>query len=202
MKLYSFTGSCALATQIVLEWIGKPYTLELMDKADLGKPEYLAISPNGTVPAIEHEGWSLWGNSAILNYLTDCSPEAGLNGDGSPRSRAEVARWLGLISSDVHPAFKPLFGATAYLDDDAARKTRENARARLRKYYELLDQQLAGRDWLTGQRSIADAYLFITLVWTDLVDVNIEGLEHLAAFSERMRADSGVQNALKAQGLS
>lgn len=201
MKLYSFSGSCALATHIVLEWIGKPYTLELLEKDDLSRPEFLALNPNGTVPVIEEDGWSLYENSAILNYLADRSPEAGLNGDGTPRGRAEVGRWLGFISSDVHPAFKPLFGATAYLESDAARKTREHARTRLRKYYELLDQQLAGRDWLTGQRSIADPYLFVTLMWTGMVQVNIEGLDHLAAFTERMRADSGVQNALKAQGL-
>ena len=46
-------------------------------------------------------------------------PASGLGGNGTPESRAEINRWLAFVNSDVHPAFKPLFGATAYLGDDA-----------------------------------------------------------------------------------
>lgn len=201
MKLYSFPGSCALATNIALEWTGAPYTLELIKKEDLDKPELRRLNPNHKVPILEVDGWVLYENAAILNYLADTHEDAKLGGD-DPKQRAEINRWLGVINSDMHPAFKPLFGATAYLEDKAAiEKTREHARKELRTYFERLDKQLAGHEWIAGTRSIADPYLFVLLMWTHLVKVDLSGLDHLKKFEQRMRADAGVKKALKAQGL-
>lgn len=202
MKLYSFSGSCALATHIVLEWIGKPYTVQLMQKDDLSKPDYLKLNPNHQVPTIDEDGWVLYENAAILNYLADKYPEAGLGGDGTPRGRAEVNRWLAIINSDMHPAFKPLFGTTNYLDDPTMiAKTHDNARARLRVYFEQMDKQLGKHEWLAGTRSIADPYLFVLLRWAKGVKVDLSGLDNLKQFEQRMRADAGVQNALKGERL-
>ncbi len=202
MKLYTFPGSCALATHIALEWAGEPYTLKVLQKDDLGKPAFLKLNPNHQVPTIEDDGWVLTQNAAVLNYVADRHPESKLGGDGSARSRAEVNRWLGILNSDMHPAFKPLFGATAYLGDDAAiAKTQQNARERLRTYFEEMNEQLGKHDWLAGIRSIADPYLFVMLRWARAVKVDLTGLDHLKTFEKRMRDDPSVQKALKAQGL-
>lgn len=202
MKLYSFAGSCALGTHIVLEWIGKPYEVKMIQHDDLTKPEMLKLNPNHQVPIIDEDGWILFENAAILNYLADKFPTTKLGGDGTPKSRAEINRWLAIINSDVHPAFKPLFGATNYLDDKAAiEKTHANARKVLRRYFEEFDAQLGKHDWIAGTRSIADPYLFVTLRWAKGVKVDLSGLDNLKKFEQRMRADAGVQRALKAQGL-
>lgn len=202
MKLYSFSGSCALATHIVLEWIGKPYTVHMLQKEDLTKPDFLKLNPNHTVPVLDVDGWVLYENAAILNYLADSFPEVGLGGDGSPRSRAEINRWLAVINSDVHPTFKPLFGTTAYLEDEAMiEKTRQEALRRLRGYFELLDKPLAQSDWLAGNRSIADPYLFVVLRWAHAVQIDLSGLDNLKRFEQRMRADAGVRKALREQKL-
>lgn len=202
MKLYSFAGSCALATHIVLAWIGKPFEVKMVDKADLHTPEMLKLNPNHQVPILDDGGWTLVENAAILNYLADKFPDAKLGGDGTPRGRAEVNRWLAMLNSDVHPAFKPLFGATNYLDDAAMiEKSHANARKVLRKYFEEFDAQLATHDWLAGTRSIADPYLFVVLRWAPAVKVDLSGLANLKKFEHRMRADAGVQRALKEQNL-
>ena len=202
MKLYSFSGSCALATHIVLEWIGKPYTVQLVQKDDLFKPDYLKLNPNHQVPTIDEDGWVLYENAAILNYLADKFPEARLGGDGTPRSRAEVNRWLAIINSDMHPAFKPLFGATDFLGDQGMiKKTHDTARARLRVYFEQMNKQLGKHEWLAGTRSIADPYLFVLLRWAKGVKVDLSGLDNLKKFEQRMRADASVQKALKAERL-
>ena len=105
-------------------------------------------------------------NSAILNYLADTFPDARLGGDGTPKGRAEVNRWLAFVNSDMHPEFKAFFGATAYLEDAATiEKTQQHAREVLRSQFERVDGQLAGREWLVGSRSIADPYLFVVLRW-------------------------------------
>ena len=119
MKLYTSPGACSTADHIVLEWIGKPYQVQVVTREMRATPEFRALNPAGAVPVLEDDGWVLTQNMAILHYLTDRFPEAGLCGDGTPESRAEVNRWLAFVNADLHPAFKPLFGATAYLEDPA-----------------------------------------------------------------------------------
>ncbi len=112
-------------------------------------------------------------------------------------------RWLGFVNSDVHPAFKPLFGSTAYLEDEAAvEKTKAHSRRMLRRLFELVDAQLKGRDWIAGQRSIADAYLFVVVRWAYAVKIDLSGLAEMARYYERLQKDPGVIKALAAEGLS
>jgi len=203
MKLYSFAGSCALASQIAFEWSGKPYTLELIKKEDLDSAKFKQLNPSHHVPILEGDGWVLDQNAAILSYIADIAPDAKLDGDGTPLGRAEVNRWLGLVNSEIHPAYKPLFGATAYLDDEAAiEKTKDDARTKLRRMFERCNDQLGKHAWIAGDmRSIADTYLFVVLRWARGAKVDLSGLENLKKFEQHMRADAGVQRALKAQGL-
>lgn len=201
MKLYYTPGACSMSDHIALEWTGKPYTAQKMTKQDLKKPEYLKLNPSGAVPVFEQDGWVLTQNAAILNYLADSSPESRLGGDGTAQARAEVNRWLAFLNADVHPTFHPLFGSTAYLGEEAAAKTKDAARKKLRGYFERLDAQLKGHDWIAGSRSIADPYLFVVTRWAKAMDVDLSGLDNLAKFEQRMRADAGVQKVLKEEGV-
>ncbi len=203
MKLHYSPGACSLADHIVLEWIGRPYEAVRHSREDRASAAFRALNPAGAVPVLEEDGWVLTQNAAILNYLADIFPESGLGGDGSPRGRAEVNRWLAFVNSDVHPAFKPLFGATAYLQDaTAVGKSKDAARKSLRGLFERADAQLAGKDWLTGSRSIADPYLYVVMRWAKAQDVDLSGLDNLARFVGRMEADPAVRKVLADEGLS
>jgi glutathione S-transferase len=203
MKLYYSPNTCASADHIVLEWIGKPYQTQRLSREERSAPAFKAINPAGAVPVLDVDGWVLTQNAAILNYLADTHPEAKLGGDGSAKGRAEVNRWLAFVNSDVHPAFKPLFGATAYLEDAAAiDKTKENAKASLRSLFERADAQLAGNDWIAGTRSVADPYLYVTLRWAKGTGVDLSGLDNLARFVARIEADPGVRKVLAEEGLA
>jgi len=200
MKLYYMPGACSLADLIVLQWAGMPHERVRMDLASLKSPGYLAINAGGTVPLLEEGDFRLTENVAILGYLADLNPHAQLIGDGTPRGRAEVMRWLGFLNSDVHKAFKPIFTPGRFLADPAfAEALASTARVHVREYLERLDAQLAGRDWLTGQRSIADPYLFVILRWAFGKNVDMRGLENLARFADRMNADAGVRAALDSE---
>lgn len=202
MKLYTSPGTCALADHIVLQWIGKPFEAQVVSRDERRTPAYLKLNPAGAVPVLDDDGFVLTQNAAILNYLADLNPDAKLGGDGTPKGRAEVNRWLAFLNADVHPGFHPLFGSTAYLGDDAAiEKTKAAARKKLRGYFERADAQLGGKDYLTGARSIADPYLFVVTQWAKKFEVDLAGLDNLAAFDKRMAADAGVQAAMKAEGL-
>lgn len=203
MKLYYSPGACSLADHIVLEWIGRPYEAVRVSRDERKSPAFLELNPAGAVPVLQDGDWVLTQNSAILNFLADSFPEAALGGDGTPKGRAEVNRWLSFVNSDVHPAFKPLFGATAYLEDEAAiDKTRDAARKSLRGLFERADSQLADNEWIAGDRSIADPYLYVVTRWAKAQDVDLSGLDNLARFSARMEADPAVRKALAEEGLS
>lgn len=200
MKLYHMPGACSLADLIVLQWIGADHEPVRMSLDSIKSPDYLAINPGGTVPLLAHGDLSLTENVAILGYLADLHPHARLAGDGSPRGRAEVMRWLAFLNSDVHKAFKPLFAPERFLDErDLDEQLAANARRHVRAYLERLDGALADRDWLTGQRSIADPYLYVVLRWAQAKGVDMAGLDALAAFHERMSRDPAVRDALRAE---
>ena len=200
MKLYYFPGSCALADHVVLEWIGAPYETVKLDRSGVKSPEFLALNPSGSVPVLIDGDFVLTQNVAILSYLAELHPQARLYGDGTPRGRAEVMRWLGVLNSDLHPAFKPIFQPARFHPDAAAAGVlADTARAQVRKLFELLDNRLRGRDWLVDTRSIADPYLFVMLRWARRIKVDASGLDNLARFFERMQADRGVGAALTSQ---
>ena len=120
----------------------------------------------------------------------------GSAGGDTPQGRAEVNRWLALVNADIHPTFKPLFGATAYLEDAAMiERTKQATRDKLRTYYEQVDAQLDGRDWIAGTRSIADPYLLVTLRWARKFGVDLSGLANVERYITRMEDDPGVRAA-------
>jgi glutathione S-transferase len=202
MKLYYSPGACSLADHIALQWIGQPYEAIRVSREDRKTPAYLKINPAGAVPAFEQDGWVLTQNAAILNYLADSFPQAGIGGDGTPKGRAEVNKWLALVNSDIHPAFHPLFGSTAYLGDETLiDKSKDVARTKLRGLFERVDAQLAGKDWISGNRSIADPYLYVVSRWAKAQGIDLTGLDNLVRFVARMEADSAVQKVLKDEGL-
>lgn len=204
MKLYTKPGACSTADHIALQWTGAPYEFQVMDAKSLKEPAFLALNPAGSVPVAVDGDFVLTQNAAILGYIADTAPDAGLVGDGSPRQRAEAMRWIAFVNSDLHPAFKPLFGPGNYMRGSEHYDTvKDVARERVRKQFETADARLGETgNWLAGFRSGADAYLFVTLLWADKVGVDVSGLAHLAAFQQRMQADPAVQAVLKAEGLA
>jgi glutathione S-transferase len=200
MKLYYFPGSCALAGHIVLEWIGAPYEAVRMSSADVKTPQYLALNPEGVVPLLVDGDFTLAQNVAILSYLAERYPEARLLGDGTPRGRAQVLRWLALLNSDVHPAFKPIFVPARFLPQPKlARALADAAAVNVRRYFALLDKRLEGRRWLVDQKSIADPYLFVMLRWAIRLDIGLDGFTNLSQFAARMEADPSVRSAITAE---
>lgn len=203
MKLYTKPGACSTADHIALRWAGGPFEVRVMDSQDLKSDWYRAINPSGSVPALEDGDFVLTQNAAILGYIADRFPNARLGGDGSARERAEVARWLAFVGSDVHPGFLPLFHPERFIGDETQHEAlKQAARGRLRGLFERVDRHLVDRDWLAGFRSVADPYLYIMLRWAQATAVDLEELPQLAAFKRRMERDDGVRAALTAEGLS
>ncbi|UYO92126.1 glutathione S-transferase family protein [Pollutimonas sp. M17] len=203
MKLYYLPGACPLASHIALEWIGKPYETQAVGRDELKQAPFLSLNPLGAVPVLVDGDLTLTQSAAILEYLAELNPEAGLMPD-TPRGRAEVRRWLGLVNADIHRTFANIFAAGYFAGDseEFQRKLSETSAAKLVQLFGVADKQLEGKDWIAGTRSVADPYLYTVLRWAKAKNVDLGSMKNLQAFHARMEADPGVQAALKAQGLS
>src|SRR5690606_25593073 len=127
---------------------GEPYQLKLAGSRVRQSDAFKQINPSATVPVlVDDDGWVLNQNVAILNYLAESHPKAGLTGDDA-RSRAIVNRWLGYINSDVHKAFSPLMHAERLPGNLAAQQQAlDNAKTVLRRHFEVLDLELRQHPW-------------------------------------------------------
>lgn len=202
MKLYYLPGACPLAPQIVMEWMGLPYELKEVPRAELKAPAFLALNPQGSVPVLIDGDLTLTQSVAILEYLNERHPQAGLHGQ-TPKDRAEVRRWLSFCNADLHRTFAIIFGVQTYTDDPATQKQLiAKASERLLFLFGIANQQLADQDYLAGSRSIADPYLYTVLRWARAKELALTGMTNLDNFFKRMDADASVQAALKAQGLN
>jgi glutathione S-transferase len=157
----------------------------------------------GAVPAIDDEGFTLTQNCAILEYLAEKNPEAHLLGGDSLKARSEARRWLAFCNSDIHKTYSMIFGAARLLNDAAGQaELSGNASQRVRDMYGIIDKHLAGRDWLSEGRSVADAYLYVTLRWASAKKIDLADMPNIQAHFKRMSADPAVQAALSAEGLN
>ncbi|MEZ2720942.1 glutathione S-transferase family protein [Paenalcaligenes hominis] len=200
MKLYYLQGACSLAIHIVLEWIGEPYESESIARTELKSERFLNLNPAGSVPVLSDNDLVLTQSTAILQYLGEKYPHADLVGTDL-RSHAETRRWLGVVNSDVHRVFGLIFGWKNYVDEGCKDELIAGAKTQLDRYFVILDKQLQNKDYLTGTRSVADAYLWVTLRWAHLVQVDLSPYPELRRFYEQLALDSGVQAALKQEGL-
>jgi glutathione S-transferase len=199
MKLYFSPGACSLSPHIVLLEAGLDFTSErvdLRDKKTAGGEDYRAINPKGYVPALAlDDGNLLTEGPAIVQYLADLAPAAGLLPPVGDVARYKVVAWLGYISSELHKNFSPLFNPAASEDMKA------HARKMLALRLEHVAAQLAGREFLETRFSVADAYLFTVLGWADRVGVSLADWPVLGDYRARVAARPAVQQALRAEGL-
>ena len=201
MKLYYMPGACPLATHIVLEWMGVEYESEAVPRDQLKQPEFLVLNPVGSVPVLTDGQLVLTQSIAILEYLAEKYPEAALMPD-EIKARAETRRWLAFVNADLHKSFSLVFGKARYTSDPNAQELLAQAgTAKAMELFGILEKQLEGKEWVTGTRSIVDPYLYTIINWAKRLNMDLSGLPNIEAFHQRMNADSGVQAALKAQGL-
>lgn len=200
--LYYAVGACSLAPHIVLEWIGAPYEAV---KVQFGSKELLAVNPAGAVPTLrEDDGWLLTQAGAILEYLANKHPEAGLSGGERLRERAEAHRWSAFLTSDMHAAFWPIFSPHRYTTDasDAAKQAVVEAGHKLvRRQMATLNGHLEGRDYILGEgrgaRSVIDAYAFPMMRWgIKMLPGGLADFPHVQALHDRLADDEAVKRVL------
>ncbi|PZP98952.1 MAG: glutathione transferase GstA [Variovorax paradoxus] len=201
MKLYYSPGACSLSPHIVLREAGLAFealkaptkTHKLDDGTD-----YYTINPLGYVPLLElDDGTRLAEGPAIVQYIADQAPLKNLAPANGTLARYRLQSLLTFIGTELHKGYSPLFNPATPED------YKTGVREKLVSRYKWVDEQLAGKDYLTGENfTVADAYLFTVTNWAKPTGVDLSAYANVGAFMARVAARPAVQEALKAEGLT
>ncbi|MFT3718890.1 glutathione S-transferase family protein [Pseudorhodoferax sp.] len=203
LQLYYHPTDASMAPHMVLEELGVPFELVLVDRANQAhKSEaYLRLNPNGLIPVLVDGDTVLYETAAILLHLADTHPQAGLAPALAGSERAHLYKWLFWLSNTLHATlnlyFYPERWASAELVQGAT-NLKARAEARAGQLLELLDQELArhGGPWLLGERyTVLDPYLLMLARWTRHFGRPARTLTHLGPYLLRVLARPAVQRA-------
>jgi glutathione S-transferase len=200
MKLYYAPGACSLASHIALQESGLPFEIDKLNvpaKTTSTGEDYMQINPKGYVPAIRlNDGSVLTEGAVILQYIADQKPDSGLAPKAGTMERYRLQEWLNFIGTEIHKSYGPLFNKTT--TDDA----RNSARILLSKRLAYVESQLANKPYLMGGSfTVADAYLFVTLSWSDHAGFDLGQFPRIKEYVARIGARPAVQAAMRAEGL-
>ena len=166
LTLHYFPGSCAFVPHVALEWSGLPYRTQVETRESIKTPAYLNMNPMGQVPLLEDGGWTLTQNVAIIDYVNDLAPQAGIYTHGDAKQRAKARQWLVFANADLHRQFGFVFGPARFVDGEAAQQSlAAKGREAILRLYGIVEEALAGQNFLAGELSIADVYVYTTLRW-------------------------------------
>lgn len=197
--------TCSMGIHVLLEEVGKPYDLKIVDfsKKEQKTPEYLAMNPKGKVPALIRDDSSvLTEYAAISQWLALTNPEKNLM-PTDPDGVARALEALDFAVGTLHMLSWRMFRRPdAYSSIDAAQEElKERGRDAVLAGLDLVDAQLAGKDFLIGDFSIADPALYYVECWAS--DVAGWPLPpNVQAHFERMKQRPSVQANRRHEGFA
>jgi glutathione S-transferase len=201
LKLYLAPQYCSLSPHIALREAGLPFSTEFVDlgtKKLRSGADYRRVNPKGSVPALELEdGRVLTEGSAIVQYIADRKPEAGLAPAWGTWARYRVQEWLNYVATELHKSYGPLF------DPHAPEAAKQATRDTLGACFDHLTRALDGKQYLVDNVfSVADCYLFAVMRWPTVftfMKVDISAWPVLDAYLARVAARPAVKAALAAE---
>ncbi len=205
IQLYSLATPNGVKVSIALEEMGLPYDAHLIDFAtnDQTSPAFLSLNPNNKIPAIIDPNGpngaplALFESGAILIYLAEKTglllPEA---------NRYQVLQWLMFQMGGLGP----MFGQFGFFHKYAGKviedpRPKERYRAESERLLRVLDEALAGKDWIAGKYSIADIAIapWISNMRDGYRGGDLVGLSdrpNVLAYLERFLARPAVQRGM------
>jgi len=196
MDLYFSPLACSMATRIALYEAGAETNyLEVDPRTKVVQSDgsdFRQVNPLGLVPTLRtDDGQVLTENAAILQYVADRFPEAGL-GTSSGMNRSRLHQWLCFIGTELHKGlFVPL------LDKKAPAEIKPYILDKGLSRLDYLESYLTGREFLLDHFTVADAYLVTVINWTMATPpVELAKWPAVKAYYERMRARASVARAM------
>ena len=202
--LYYTPGACSIGIHVLLEEIGKPFELSKIDlaKGEQYQPTFAGINPKSKVPTLKRDDGSVLTEfPAIATWLALTNPDKMLM-PTDPEGQVRTLEALDHAVSSIHmQAFSRLFRPSNFSPNEAdADAVKAKGRELADKGFAVMDKRLAGKDYVSGDYSIADAALFYVELWAKRQGIELPG--NCAAHFDRMMARPAVQRTLKSEGIS
>jgi glutathione S-transferase len=159
-------------------------------KGEHKNPEYLALNPNGAVPALVDGDFVLTESRAIMQYLASKKPESGLL-PRDEKARADVVRWQFWDASHFSPqlgtiAFEKMVKAMMGMGEPDARRI-EDALTNFRRFGAVLNKRLDGKKHVVGDAlTIADLTMASSLMYARQTDVPLGEFPNVQAWFSRI----------------
>ncbi len=204
MKFFYAPGACSMGIHILLEEIGKPYEAVAISlrEGDQFKPAFVAVNPKSKVPALVRDDGSLLTEfPAIAFWLARTNPQAGLLADDA-ESQSRALEAMEYATATIHmQGFSRVFRPARFAPSEAdAEAVSARGREIIAAGMQNLDKSLAGRDYLLGGFSIADAALFFVEFWAaERLGMTLP--PNVAAHFARMKTRPAVARVMEREGL-
>ena len=206
-QLHYFPGNASLAPHLLLEEIGAPFELVLVDRANQAHKSaaYLALNPNGLIPVWVDGDLVLYESAAICLHLADTHPRAALAPALGTPQRAHFYKWLAWLTNTLQAALIVYFYPERWADSQqAAARVKAHAEQKIGAMLDQLDAELArhGAPWLLrGAFSAVDVYALMLCRWTRGIDRPARGRPHLGPYLQRVLARPAVPRVFEREGL-
>ncbi len=202
MKLYNANLSPnAFRVRAVANELG--IALDVVD-VDMRKGEnkteaYLKLNPNGKVPVLVDGDFVLWESRAINAYLASLKPESGLYPQDA-KKRALIDQWTYWHAVHLSPTLQRIvferFLKKLFNMGEPDETAIESQVKELGQLLPILDADLAGKEWVTGDLSLADFAIASTFVYRKPGGIALDATPNVAAWMKRMEARPSWQAAV------
>ena len=203
LTLYYTPNTCALASHLALEHAGAQYEALRIDfsKAEQRSPEYLRVNPKGRVPALVTPRGILTETPAILQFVCQSHPDAGLAPLDDPFELARMNAFNSYLCATVHVAHAHRMRGARWADDPAAiAAMQKKVPQSVGECFALIEREYLGEPWVLGERySVADMYLFTLAQWLEGDGVDPARLPKVADHRLRMSRDSLVSRVVASE---
>ena len=184
---------------IALEELGLPYTLRVLDlaKGEQKTPAFLAINPNGRIPAIvDHEagGFAVFESGAILIYLAE---KTGRLMPTDVQGRSRVIQWLMFQMGGVGPMMGQANVFFRYFPEKI-QPAIDRYQGESKRLLTVLDGHLKDHEYLAGDYSIADIANWAWVRTHRWSGVDVSDLPHLQRWLDAIRQRPAVQRGIEA----
>lgn len=193
IDLYTFGTPNGQKASIMLEEVELPYNVHKIDitKGDQFKPEFVAINPNSKIPAIvdADTGMTIFESGAILVYLAEKTGKLLPTND---KERFQVLSWLMLQMGSVGPMLGQLNHFKKFAPEKIPYAIERYEKETLR-LYGVLDKQLAEREFICGDYTIADIATYPWIATYEWQGLTLDNHPNLKRWVETMQQRPAVQ---------
>ena len=196
IDLYTFTTPNGRKVSVMLEEANLPYNVHKIDitKGEQFTPEYVAINPNSKIPAIvdQETGMTVFESGAILIYLAE---KTGKFLPAEQKSRFQVLEWLMFQMGSVGPMFGQLNHFRRFAPEKIPYAIERYEKETLR-IYGVLDKQLADKEFICDEYSIADMATYPWVASYEFQGLTLDEHPNLKRWFETIRQRPAVQKGM------